>query len=78
MPGTRRQKISVDPGAQEIRFGFGAIKGTGKKAIEAIVAARQRLLADGRKVTLHALCSEVDPTEVVSAPGFIESTAPAV
>jgi DNA polymerase-3 subunit alpha len=45
---------------ESIRFGFGAIKGTGKKAIDHIVEARGRVEGE---LGLHALCSEVDPTE---------------
>jgi DNA polymerase-3 subunit alpha len=47
-----------------IRFGFGAIKGTGEKAIEAIVAARERLAGARAAPTLHALANAVDPNEV--------------
>jgi len=45
-----------------IRFGFGAIKGTGQKAIEGLVAGRARLLSRGKEPGLHALCAEVDPS----------------
>ncbi|TAJ16065.1 MAG: DNA polymerase III subunit alpha [Planctomycetota bacterium] len=44
-----------------IRFGLGAIKGTGEKAIEALVATRARM--DGVP-TLHRLCKEVDAQEM--------------
>jgi DNA polymerase-3 subunit alpha len=47
-----------------IRFGFGAIKGTGEKAVEMLISARSRLLAKKRAVDLHALCSELDPAAV--------------
>jgi DNA polymerase-3 subunit alpha len=47
--------------ADGIRFGLGAIKGTGQKAIEALTSARTRLAS---KPTLHALCKEADGQEV--------------
>ncbi|MEM7516610.1 MAG: DNA polymerase III subunit alpha, partial [Planctomycetota bacterium] len=50
--------------SRSIRFGFGAIKGTGEKAIEPVIAAREELSAKGKKVTLHALCCELDPAAV--------------
>ncbi len=50
-----------EPEADLIRFGFGAIKGTGYKAIAAIEAARKEL---DTQPTIHALCQRVDPTEV--------------
>ncbi len=52
------------PEDQAIRFGFGAIKGTGKKAIEALVEGRNRLLQEKKRIDLHTLCSEVDPQQV--------------
>lgn len=50
-----------EPEDGNIRFGLGAVKGTGVKAVEAILAARAEL--EGLP-TLHALCSAVDPAEV--------------
>ncbi|MBM3977920.1 MAG: DNA polymerase III subunit alpha [Planctomycetes bacterium] len=50
------------PAPSGIRFGLGAIKGTGAKAIEALLAARGRLT--GRTPNLHELCKEVDSQEV--------------
>ncbi len=47
-----------------IRFGLGAVKGTGQKAVEAIVEGRQALKAQGTKLTLHELCKQTDPTAV--------------
>ena len=72
----RRAHIAVLPPAIEksvwefalegesLRFGFGAIKGTGEKAIEALVAARERVRAKQAPVALHELCGEIDPHEV--------------
>jgi DNA polymerase-3 subunit alpha len=47
-----------------IRFGFGAIKGTGERAIETLVAARARVAAAGSRIGLHELAGEVDSSEV--------------
>lgn len=62
-----------EPEDSAIRFGFGAIKGTGRKAIDALVEARKRVMkraaaapdaAHSAFPSLHALCSAVDPAEV--------------
>ncbi len=47
-----------------VRFGFGAIKGTGQKAVEAVAAARTRLREANKAVQLHKLCEEADPQAV--------------
>ncbi|MFT7486630.1 MAG: DNA polymerase-3 subunit alpha, partial [Candidatus Paceibacteria bacterium] len=47
-----------------IRFGLGAIKGTGQKAVEALLVGRDRLLVEQRPLTLHELCAEITPSEV--------------
>ena len=52
-------EFEVENGA--IRFGFGAVKGTGQKAIEALLAGRERLTLKHKPITLHELCGEVDP-----------------
>jgi DNA polymerase III subunit alpha len=48
-------------GKDAIRFGLGAIKGTGQRAVENILAARAELEGE---LDLFALCAAVDPTEV--------------
>lgn len=48
----------------DIRFGFGAVKGTGQKAIEALLQGRDVVRKEGRKLTLHELCQEVSPAEI--------------
>ncbi len=53
-----------EPGADSIRYGFGAIKGTGQKAIEVLLEGRDALLKSKKPLTLHSLCSEFDPTAV--------------
>jgi DNA polymerase-3 subunit alpha len=63
-PCIQRSAWEFTPEEAGIRFGFGAIKGTGSKAIENVLAARERLRADGRAIELHALCAEADPSEV--------------
>ncbi|MFM7282894.1 MAG: OB-fold nucleic acid binding domain-containing protein, partial [Planctomycetia bacterium] len=47
-----------------IRYGFGAIKGTGQRAIEALIAARERVRAKAARISLHELTAEIDPHEV--------------
>lgn len=51
------------PGADGIRFGLGAIKGTGEKAVRAFLASRDELLAEDRPVGLHTLAERIDPAE---------------
>jgi len=55
---------SGEAGFHSIRFGFGAVKGTGRKAIDALLVARDELLAEGEEIDLHSLASRVDPSEV--------------
>jgi len=64
LPDIRHSQWEFVPEDDGIRFGFGAIKGTGEKAIEALHRARARLSAEGTPLTLHALTEAVDPTEV--------------
>ncbi len=61
-PDIERSAWEFRPEGAAIRFGFGAIKGTGQKAIEGLVEGRARLQARGAQLTLHALCGEIDPT----------------
>jgi DNA polymerase-3 subunit alpha len=63
-PHVERSVWEFKPEDGGIRFGFGAIKGTGFKAVEAVLAARERLRAESRPIGLHALCTEVDPAAV--------------
>ena len=60
-PDIGRSDWEFLPEGRAIRFGFGAIKGTGQKAIEALLAGRARLVAERRPLALHALCREIDP-----------------
>ncbi|HEV8111265.1 MAG TPA: DNA polymerase III subunit alpha [Planctomycetota bacterium] len=63
-PDIARSRWEFEPEDGGIRFGFGAIKGTGERAIEALCAARARLLECGTPPGLHELASEVDAAEV--------------
>jgi DNA polymerase-3 subunit alpha len=63
-PDVARSQWGFLPEDGAIRFGFGAIKGTGEKAIEAVIAARERLAERKASPALHALCSEADPAAV--------------
>jgi DNA polymerase-3 subunit alpha len=63
-PDVRRSCWAFEPEDGAIRFGLGAIKGTGEKAIAAFEAARARVLGRGAPLSLHELCRESDPTEV--------------
>jgi DNA polymerase-3 subunit alpha len=63
-PDIERSQWEFRPEGGAIRFGFGAIKGTGEKAIEGLAAGRARLGERGARLGLHALASEIDPTLV--------------
>ena len=68
-PDVRASEWEFVPEGEGIRFGFGAIKGTGSKAIEGFAAGRARLLARSKPLGLHALCAEIDPT-VMTKPAW--------
>jgi len=63
-PDLRRSSWEFEPEDGAIRFGLGAIKGTGHKAIEALMAARVGLEAQEKPIGLHSLCAQADPAEV--------------
>ena len=63
-PDIERSEWEFLPEGDGIRFGFGAVKGTGKKAIEAFQEGRSKLVKTGKKLGLHSLCAEIDPTEM--------------
>jgi DNA polymerase-3 subunit alpha len=63
-PDISRSQWEFRPEDGSIRFGFGAIKGTGPKAIEELIGVREEMLSEGTRLGLHALCSRVDPTAV--------------
>lgn len=48
-------------GGEGIRFGFGAVKGTGKAAIEAMCKARGEMAEEGKPFGFHSLVTSVDP-----------------
>jgi DNA polymerase III subunit alpha len=62
-PDARRSgwEFAVEGGS--IRYGLGAIKGTGERAVSAFLRARGALSDAGRAVGLHALAERVDPAE---------------
>ncbi len=78
LDGCRRSGIEVRPPCMQhsdweftpederaIRYGLGAVKGTGMRAIEALVAARERLRAEQKPLTFHSVCCEVaEPQDV--------------
>jgi DNA polymerase-3 subunit alpha len=63
-PHIERSTWEFEPENGGIRFGFGAIKGTGEKSMHALIDARRRLLEKEKPIDLHALCAEVDPAAV--------------
>jgi DNA polymerase-3 subunit alpha len=63
-PDVARSAWEFEPEGSGIRFGFGAIKGTGEKAIEALCAARGRLVLRNAALSLHELATEVGSSEV--------------
>jgi len=54
-------EFAVEPDG--IRFGLGAIKGTGSRAVQAFLRARQELVAEGRELDLHGIAERTDPAE---------------
>jgi DNA polymerase III subunit alpha len=64
-PDVNRGVYRFDPiDAQHVRYGLGAIKGTGQGAIEAIVAARERPEGGGPFRSIFDFCVRVDRTRV--------------
>ncbi|MGE4243358.1 DNA polymerase III subunit alpha [Ramlibacter sp.] len=61
-PDVNRGTYRFEPVSDKvIRYGLGAVKGTGQMAIEAIVAARE---ADGAFKSLYDFCCRVDRTRI--------------
>ncbi len=60
-PDASVSRWEFEPEGEGIRFGFGAIKGTGEKAIRALVEHRKSMSSTP---TLFALCQEVDSAEM--------------
>ncbi len=60
-PDIQHSEWEFAPEGSGIRYGLGAIKGTGARAIEALCEARQKLLSQGGKLGLHELCQACDP-----------------
>lgn len=66
-PDLRRSNWRFEPEEGAIRYGLGAIKGTGERAIEALLQARARLAERGVPPGFHDLCRECDPQETPKA-----------
>lgn len=64
LPDIEKSGWEFEVEGDAIRFGFGAVKGTGQKAIESLLGGRDQILSDARKPTLHELCQEVPPAEI--------------
>jgi DNA polymerase III subunit alpha len=65
-PDLRTAQWEFAPTPEGIRFGLGAVKGTGERAILSLLRARDELAAQGGPdaVALHALGERTDPQEV--------------
>ncbi|MCC7011968.1 MAG: DNA polymerase III subunit alpha [Planctomycetes bacterium] len=63
-PDLRTSRWHFEPHAGAVRYGLGAIKGTGERAIGAFELTRDTLLQKPAQITLHELCRSCDPTEV--------------
>jgi len=63
-PNIETSDWEFEPDDDGIAFGFGAIKGTGQRAIELVLDARGSLHTAGRPITLHTLCDVADPSAV--------------
>jgi len=61
-PDVLKSEWHFVPEGDKIRFGLGGIKGTGQKAIDSMVAAREAL--DDALPTFHNLVESVDPHQV--------------
>jgi len=60
-PSIERSVWEFEPEGDALRYGFGAIKGTGHKAIESLVEARGTLRERRLVPSLRTLCNELDP-----------------
>jgi DNA polymerase-3 subunit alpha len=59
-----RWEFEPEPRANSIRYGMGAIKGTGFKAIESLEGARATMMEEDKSLGLHSITGSVDPSEV--------------
>jgi len=66
-PDLRHSSWRFEPEQGAIRYGLGAIKGTGERAIEALLAARARLEQRSAALGFHDVCRESDPQETPKA-----------
>ncbi len=63
-PDMRISGWEFEPEGEAIRFGLGAIKGTGQRAVQALLAVRDRLKHENLPYGMHELCARTDPQEV--------------
>ena len=63
-PDMRCSGWEFEPEGDAIRFGLGAIKGTGQKALFALLAVRDEFVREKTPFGLHELCARCDPQEV--------------
>jgi len=63
-PDLRSSNWHFQPEHGAIRYGLGAIKGTGERALAHLLEARDELAGRGAPLELHALCRASDPNEV--------------
>ncbi|HUR26631.1 MAG TPA: DNA polymerase III subunit alpha, partial [Planctomycetota bacterium] len=63
-PDLRVSGWEFEPEGDAIRFGLGAIKGTGQKAVQSLLAARDSVASANPSFGLLELCARTDPTEV--------------
>ena len=64
LPDIERSDWEFAVEGDAIRFGFGAVKGTGQKAVEALLAARDELTGEKKLATLHELFQKASPADV--------------
>ena len=55
---------TTSEGGEAIRFGMGAVKGTGRAAVEAMVRERAKLLEKDDQLGFHSLVTAVDPHDM--------------
>jgi len=63
-PDARRSDWYFLPEGDAIRYGLGAIKGTGEQAITHLIRAREALKKDNKPLGLFELTGQTDPKEV--------------
>ncbi|MEO6709551.1 MAG: DNA polymerase III subunit alpha, partial [Planctomycetota bacterium] len=62
-PDMRVSGWEFEPEGEAIRFGLGAIKGTGQKAVQSMLAVRDRVARANPSFGLHEICAQTDPQD---------------